>query len=158
MPASPASHPIADRAAARPAMDWTARMVAGVLFLLCISLLGVAASLKPDHQGMGTHTQLGLAPCGFLQQTGMPCATCGMTTAYAHAANGNLIAAFTAQPAGAVFALITAIAALVSGYAMIMRLSLLPLLTALWRPRTILLLGVLVIAAWGYKIIVTQGT
>ena len=38
----------------------------------------------------------------------MPCPTCGMTTSFTHAANGDPIAAFAAQPAGTLLAITTA--------------------------------------------------
>ncbi len=45
---------------------------------------------------------------------GIPCPTCGMTTAFAHAVRGQFIPAFHAQPAGLVLALLTALTALAS--------------------------------------------
>jgi sugar phosphate permease len=54
---------------------------------------------------MGTHRQLGLAGCGFHQATGVPCMSCGMTTAFAHTARGELLSAVAAQPMGAALAL-----------------------------------------------------
>ena len=70
-----------------------------------LGLLLLAASLSPAAAGTGTHTQLGMPPCGFLAATGLPCATCGMTTATALAADGRLLAAGWTQPAGLLFAL-----------------------------------------------------
>lgn len=71
----------------------------------CLFVLYTAGTLRPDPSGMGTHRQLGLAGCGFLSATGMPCMSCGMTTAFAHTARGELIAATAAQPMGAALAL-----------------------------------------------------
>ena len=42
--------------------------------------------------------------------------TCGMTTAFAHAANGDLLASFLTQPLGMLLSLATAMAALVGWY------------------------------------------
>ena len=76
-----------------------------------MSVLGVAAWLHADPRGVSTHEQLGLPGCTFLQTTGMPCFTCGMTTAFTHAAHGHLLAALYTQPGGAVLAVLTAAAA-----------------------------------------------
>lgn len=115
-----------------------------------LSVLIVAASLVPNAQGMGTHTQLGMAPCGFKSATGLPCATCGMTTAFAHAANGNLLRSFIIQPAGMVLAVITAMATLLTAHAAATGMALTPIANALWRPRIILTAIAVVLAAWAY--------
>lgn len=78
----------------------TERVIAGVIGFLCLVLLLVSSSLKPDPAGHGTHRQLGLPACGMVAAINKPCPTCGMTTAFAHAANGNLVKSFTTQPAG----------------------------------------------------------
>ena len=65
---------------------------------LCV--LAVAAMLEPDPAGHGTHTQLGLPPCGFLIVTGAPCPGCGLTTAFAHAIRGDFGLAASANPLG----------------------------------------------------------
>jgi hypothetical protein len=82
------------------------RIAAGVLALGCFSLLAVAAYLSPSAEGHGTHEQLGLAPCSFLDSTGFPCATCGMTTAFAYAAEGDYLTSFHTQPMGMTLALL----------------------------------------------------
>ena len=138
--------------------NWPNRLTALVLFVPCAVVLGVAAWLTPDGAGIGTHTQLGMAACGFVERTGMPCATCGMTTSFAHAADGNLIGAFVTQPAGATLAVMMAMVGLVSAYAVITGVSLLPALRFAWRPRLIVLFGVLVMGAWLYKIVTFEGS
>jgi len=59
-----------------------------------------ARILTPDPSGHGTHTQLGLPPCGFLVLTGCPCPGCGLTTAFAHMAHLNPFGAAHANPFG----------------------------------------------------------
>lgn len=71
------------------------------------TVLGVAFWLSPNEEGSGTHTQLGLPPCGYLVATGRPCLTCGMTTAFAFAVRGRVFRALDANPSGLVlFALL----------------------------------------------------
>ena len=117
----------------------------------------VAAMLKPDPSGVGTHEQLGLPICGFLVEHGIPCTTCGMTTSFALAADGRLFDAFITQPAGATLAIITAMLVLVSGWSLITGASLGPVFEFTWRPRTVVVLGAIILAAWGYKILTHHG-
>lgn len=137
--------------------NWSNRLLGLMLFIPTASLLSVAAWVTPDTEGHGTHTQLGMAPCGFVERTGLPCATCGMTTSFAHAADGSLISSFVTQPAGAVLAVTTAMVCLFSFYAMVMGVNLLPIFRIAWQPKVIVLFGVLVMGAWIYKIAVFQG-
>lgn len=65
-----------------------------------VTVLGLACMLTPNPQGFGTHTQLGLLPCGFFQATGYPCPSCGMTTAFAWMMRGQVGLACRANPAG----------------------------------------------------------
>ena len=71
------------------------------------TLLGLAGWLQPDPTGMGTHCQLGFAGCPLPMLTGLPCPSCGMTTAFAHTVRGEWASAFLAQPAGFLLALTT---------------------------------------------------
>jgi len=67
----------------------------------CALLVITAARLKPHPAGYGTHRQLTGSPCLFKYFLGVPCATCGMTTSFAHMARLQVGKAFAAQPAGA---------------------------------------------------------
>jgi hypothetical protein len=96
-----ATHP----AAARPAVN--ARPTAALLLAACAAVLGLAAWLSPDPRGLGTHQKLGTGPCGMLVMTGLPCPTCGMTTAFAHTVRGQWVRAAWSQPAGFLYALAT---------------------------------------------------
>ena len=60
--------------AARPSR---VRLYAALLLAACATLLGLAAWLKPNPAGLGTHRQLGFGRCGMLVTTGYPCPTCG---------------------------------------------------------------------------------
>lgn len=74
----------------------------GWFFLAAIptAVLLTARTLTPDPAGHGTHTQLGLPPCGFLVMTGCPCPGCGLTTSFAHMARFDVIGAASANPFG----------------------------------------------------------
>ena len=90
-----------------------ARVYAAMIFLGCAGLLGVAVWLRPDPRGHGTHQQLGMAPCGMML-LGLPCPTCGMTTAFAHTVRGHFLQAAWAQPTGLVLCLLTIVTSFVS--------------------------------------------
>lgn len=137
--------------------NWQNRLVGLMFFLPCAVVLGIASWFTPDGDGYGTHTQLGLAPCGFVARTGMPCATCGMTTSFAYAADGNIVRSFITQPAGATLATITAMISLLSGYALVTGINLLPVFRMVWQPKLIVIFGVVVIGAWIYKIVTFEG-
>ena len=77
-----------------------------VLIGLCLTPLVIAVGLEPDHRGHGTHEQMGLEPCGYLVETGRPCPTCGMTTAFANTVRLRLPSAFAANPGGLFLALV----------------------------------------------------
>jgi hypothetical protein len=92
------------RASFRDRLVWWS-IVAG-----CALVLATAATIEPDARGYGTHTQLGLPPCGFLLLTGSPCPGCGLTTAFAHGIRGHWWLAASANPLGlALFVVVCAL-------------------------------------------------
>src|SRR5688572_32645537 len=103
--------PAADSVRAAADLRWYQRiaMVAGGLVL--VALLALAAVLKPNTSGMGTHRQLGLPPCSLVVLTGVRWPSCGMTTSWAHLMRGNFAASVRANSGGTLFAL----AAIASG-------------------------------------------
>ena len=131
---------------------WPAVMMAG-----CLSLLIVAAGLNPSDAGTGTHTQLGMPGCSVLVSTGVPCATCGMTTAFAYAADGRILAAIITQPAGGIMAVAVAACSIICFYALIFDLSLRPLAIRLWRVQVMIGVAVLILGSWLYKAMVIEG-
>lgn len=129
------------------------RVAAGVFAALSLALLLVAATLRPQASGSGTHTQLGLAPCGWVVKYGRPCMTCGMTTAFAHAAEGELSKSFVAQPGGLVLA-VGAAATFWAGLHVAATGSRLGHMFArLLTPRWIAVGAVVFLAAWVYKLV-----
>lgn len=95
-----------------PAPHEAALMIA--ISVVGLALLVTAFLLDPAGEGVGTHTQLGMNPCGFLERTGNPCPTCGMTTSFAHFADLEIVDAFRVQPFGAVLFILVAVATAVS--------------------------------------------
>jgi hypothetical protein len=83
-----------------PRLSIVGRLIAFAICTGAITVLYTAASIEPSATGVGTHLQLGMQPCGFLQRTGLPCAGCGMTTSFAHLVRGHVISSFVAQPFG----------------------------------------------------------
>ena len=135
-----------------PPMATSTRVLAALAAVACLAVLVTAAWLSPDPSGLGTHRQLGLAPCGLLVNTGIPCPTCGMTTSFTNLVHGRVLASLRGQPAGTILCALTAVGFWVAlyvavtgrpGAAVVRRL---PVTGAL-----LTLLGV-VIAGWAYTI------
>ncbi len=87
-----------------PRLGPRSRLVLALLALGLIVVLGIAARLRPDPRGYGTHSQLGLGPCAFRELSGQPCPACGMTTAFSWAVRGRMVPGWRANPAGVVIA------------------------------------------------------
>lgn len=122
-------------------------MFAGFVLLGCLAVLAVAVYVDPE----GPPSQLG-GPCGMLVTTGLPCPTCGMTTAFAYTVRGRWLRAAWAQPAGFVFALGT-IGLAVVAVGVLIRGRWPRIGVGLIRPdRLFLGLLVLLLGAWAFKI------
>ena len=127
-----------------------------VLVLSVGAFLGMAVVgflLEPDERGYGTHEALGLAPCLFVELWDLPCPGCGVTTAVAHAARGDLLASLLAQPFGLALALGVLVAGVWTPWAHFRGRDIgLELRVALiGRGRWAIWIGVLVLASWVYK-------
>ena len=133
------------------------RVKAVVTLLITAGVLAIALWLTPDPQGYGTHTQLGQSRCGWPTQFGIPCPTCGMTTAFSHVVRGQMFRAIQVQPLGAILALGTCLGLFHAVHALWTGRS----LRVNWyrtRPRWVVIVGVLTfVGAWGYKILVMRG-
>lgn len=135
-----------------PRTSAAARWVALGVFVGCTALLGVAAWLKPDPRGFGTHEQLGSAPCGMLILTGYPCPTCGMTTAFSHFVRLQWFQSFLTQPAGFVLALATLCFAVLAGRTLVLGRwprRFLPVISSYW---IFLILLIILLGGWGFKL------
>jgi hypothetical protein len=136
----------------------TRRSVIGAIVAAsCAAVLGLAAWLTPSPTGLGTHEQLHLPLCGWIAFADMPCPTCGMTTAFAHAAHGNLADSFLTQPMGCLLALGTAITLLVSLHVMFTGSRLGWAFRKLWCQHTAWALAFMTLAAWAYKVLSYKG-
>ena len=127
------------------------RLGAIALAAWCCAPLVYAATLTPDAAGIGTHTQMGLPSCGFHKATGLPCATCGCTTAFAHAADGSLHLALITQPFGALLALTLAVMAWIAVWSAFTGASLSPVVQVVLSRRVVLCWVIVLLLAWGYK-------
>lgn len=62
--------------------------------------LVVARMLTPSPTGYGTHLQVIPIPCLWRAVTGLPCPSCGLTTALAWMARGEIARAWHSNPCG----------------------------------------------------------
>jgi hypothetical protein len=111
-------------------------------------VLVVARVLSPDPSGFGTHTQLGLPACFFLQLTSLPCPACGLTTSFAHMARLQITSALHANVLGLPLFVITALAVPYSVYACARALPILPTLELLRVSRVAAIICVAALIAW----------
>jgi hypothetical protein len=122
---------------------------------ICIGMLAVGFILTPSPDGTGTHRELGLPPCGFYSTTGIPCPTCGCTTAVSYLAHGQPINSFLTQPFGFTVGLIAFL---------LIPLSLVGLVTGKWHGPSAFFMGWywqywlwggigILLVGWAYKII-----
>ena len=139
---------------------WSAnarRLIAATIAIVCSGVLGMAAYLTPSSSGLGSHEQLGLPPCGWIAIADIPCPTCGMTTAFAHAADGHVLHALHTQPLGGILAIVVAMTWLVSIHVVITGSRLGGAFTRLWNAKMAWTLSGLVVLAWLYKIALYKG-
>lgn len=130
------------------------RGVALLIALSCLALLVTAATLPPNPAGLGSHKRMGLQGCQFLQSTGLPCPSCGMTTSFAWFVRGNFLASFYVQPMGFLLAAAAAMTVWGAGYVAATgkpAYLLLGFIPVRYTLLPVLLFGVL---AWGWKILI----
>ncbi len=132
-------------------MPATDRFVALVAIAITVLIVWLLLGVDPDARGHGTHEQLGMARCAWPSQYGIPCPTCGCTTAAAHLVHLSPWRAFVTQPFGALLALLgiafggLALHSLVRGRSLVERIS-------MWPYPKMLLIGVAVfLLSWLYK-------
>jgi hypothetical protein len=138
-----------------PRASLAERCLQATVLLVCGGLLALGVALVPSPEGVGTHTQLGLAPCGMLETTGRPCPTCGLTTAFTLAARGRLVRAFVTQPFGVVLFGLTVLGLVFSALTLATGASWYPLAARYNVTALVLALILLMLVSWAYKWSVT---
>lgn len=133
------------------------RIAAGVIAAACLAVLVTASCLKPNPDGSGTHQQLGFEQCGWITAFNKPCFTCGMTTAFAHAAHGSYLRGFLAQPCGFLMAVIAAAAVWVGGYVAATGSRAGRICAGLLAPPLLWCYAIAGGAAWAYKVLTWPG-
>jgi hypothetical protein len=158
MPAPPVQASRAAAAAGQPAIAAVPsaarrRLIAALVAIAALAVLGVAAVIEPSPTGLGTHEQFHMPRCGWITLMDTPCPTCGWTTAFAHAADGNILASFRTQPTGCLLAL----AAILGLYVAFTGSPVASVLKRLWGRSTGWLVAAVVLVSWGYKILSHKG-
>ncbi|GJQ29805.1 MAG: hypothetical protein HBSAPP03_16890 [Phycisphaerae bacterium] len=133
------------------------RVLAGGVAAAVVAVLLVAARLQADPRGHGTHTKLGMYPCGWVVAFDKPCPTCGMTTAFAHAADAHYLEAFHAQPMGAMLAIGAAGVFWGAAHVAATGSRLGRVGATMLGGRGLWTLAALTAAAWGYKVLTWPG-
>lgn len=150
---------VAPRIVAGPGEDGrrARRLLAALVAVGAASVLSLAAWLEPASAGLGTHEQLKMPACGWITLMDLPCPSCGMTTSFAHAADGRFLASFAAQPLGFLLAIATAMAVIAGSYVAVTGSRVAGQFTRLWVRGSGWAIIALVLAAWGYKVMSYKG-
>jgi hypothetical protein len=130
------------------------RLVALGVSLACIAVLITAVMIRPNHGGVETHRQLGLAECQFLRTSGIPCPSCGMTTSFAWFVRGNLAASLYVQPMGTLLAAGAGLTFWAALYIAATGKPVHRLMRGLPGSYVVVTTMALAIAAWGWKIFI----
>lgn len=152
--ALPTAAPIAAAPSAPRPFGRNDQLQYGVILLLATATLALSRYLRPAERGFGTHQQLGLPPCTFLQLTGIPCPSCGLTTSFAHAAHGHWWQALLTQPFGVLAFSLTVVSLPLTAYLLYRRITWERLFYTRAANRILAALLVLYLLSWGYKIYV----
>jgi hypothetical protein len=127
------------------------RILEAFLAAGCAAALVIGILLTPSPDGMGTHTQLGIQPCGMWVIMHKPCPTCGVTTSFALASHGRFVESAVNQPFGLVVFVVMVAGLLVNAWAAIAGRTWFPLATVR-RVSIIIIAGFIVLAvSWAYK-------
>jgi len=122
-----------------------------------LGVLLTASRLEPSPFGFGTHQQLGLPACSWPSMFDIPCPSCGMTTAFAYAARGDLLTSFMTQPFGAMLALGTALAVVVGFFGAATGTRVAGLFSPIISRYGALIAVAALLLGWGYKIAEFKG-
>jgi hypothetical protein len=141
-----------------PVGPWTDRAIALLFVVAAVGFVAMLSAVTPDPRGYGTHEMLGLAACSWPEEFGIPCPTCGVTTAAAYLVHLSPWRSFVTQPfgfalaAGGLWLGLLAIVSLVRGRSFIGRIVGMPY-------GTLAIAGiVLLLASWGYRVLTFSST
>ena len=112
------------------------------------TVIATAATLTPNPAGHGTHTQLGLPPCGFLVVTGYPCPGCGLTTSFAAMADAQFAAAAHANAFGILLFLVSATTVPLALFGLLRGWAVVPVLERLHIERWALVMALVSLTVW----------
>ena len=132
--------------------NWVSLVTWAILFAGPLAVLITAAMLTPSSAGHGTHTQLGLPPCGFLVYTGYPCPGCGLTTSFSNMIRFQVGGAFHANPFGILLFLCTAAMVPLSLFGMVRRTPVVDTLDRLHAEKIAIGLSIVSITVWVIRV------
>lgn len=136
-----------------PVGPWWDRLIALVPVGAATWVVALLVPIEPDPRGYGTHEALGWEPCGWPSAFGIPCPTCGATTAACHVLHLHPLQALAAHPFGAAMTVVglwiavVALLDIVRGRSFVART--LGLRPWLWLGWGLLLL----LASWGLRLL-----
>ncbi len=137
-----------------PVATWIDRVAAVVVAAVATTGVVVLLRVDPDVRGHGTHEKWGLDACGWPVAYGIPCPTCGCTTAACYLVHGNLLQAFLTQPFGAAVALVGVLLGVHAALCLLRGRSFVDLMVRLPFWRIVFGAVVLLLLAWWYKYLV----
>jgi len=146
-PGVPFTIPLADGPVA-PAVD---RVIAAAVLAAAGAAVWLLASIEPSPAGYDTHVQFGWPRCGWPLTMGLPCPTCGCTTAACLLVHGQPWQALRTQPFGALLALSGLLLGVHAALCLWRRRSFVDLVVRLPRARILLLALAVLLASWAYK-------
>jgi len=138
-------------------ITWITRTHASLIALACAAPLVVAVTLVPSSTGIDTHRQLGLPACGWPAAVGIPCFTCGMTTAFAHGVRGQFLTALRVQPAGMLLVFAAAVGVVVATWVAVTGQPVHRFLQPLATGRLAIFACAVLVAAWMWKVALMRG-
>ena len=125
--------------------------VAGV----ALAALAACALVRPDPSGLGTHAKFGFGQCSYLKTYGIPCASCGGTTAASWLMHGKPAMAFDVHPGATIVGILVALSIPFSLLAAARRRRWMPCLTRIGLSGWLLVLCGFVLLmsfGWGHRI------
>lgn len=128
------------------------RIIWFILGALPLAVIATATTLMPSAEGHGTHTQLGLPPCGFLESTGLPCPGCGLTTSFSHMVRFDWAGASSANAFGVALFLVSFFTIPVSFYAMVKGLPVIATMEKLQFEKVVVALAISSTVVWCVRI------